>query len=50
MKVPRIDLKRCNLPKNLAQDHLELRNIIHVADPTQLRQGFGDVDDDVYGC
>ena len=46
MKVLRIDLKKCNLSKGLAQDRSEWRNRIHVADPTQLGQGFDDDDDD----
>ena len=33
MEVIRIDLKKCNLSKDLAQDRLEWRNKIHVADP-----------------
>ena len=33
MEVVTIDLKKCNLSKDLAWDALECRNIIHVAEP-----------------
>ena len=33
MKLVKIDLKKCNLSKDLAQDRLEWRNRIRVADP-----------------
>ena len=33
IKVVKIDMKKYNLSENLAQDKLEWRNIIHVADP-----------------
>lgn len=34
--VVKIDLKKCNLSKDLAQDRLEWKNITHVADPNIL--------------
>ena len=33
MEVVKMDLKKCNLSKNLAQDGLKWRNIILIADP-----------------
>ena len=33
MNVVKIDMKKCNLSKDLIQDRLEGRNRIHVADP-----------------
>ena len=33
MEVLRIDLRKCNLSEDLAQDRLEWRNKIHVIDP-----------------
>ena len=34
MNVVKIDLKKCNLCEDLAQDRSEWRNIIRVADPS----------------
>ena len=44
MEVVTIDLKKCNLSKDLAQNRPEWRNRILVANPTQLGQGFDDDD------
>ena len=33
MEVVRLDIKKCNLSKDWAQDRLEWRNMIHVANP-----------------
>ena len=46
MELVSIDLKKCNFFEDLAQDILECRNRIYVADPTWLGQGFDDDDDD----
>ena len=46
MKVVTIDLKKCNLFKDLTNDKSDWRNIIYVANPTQLGQGFDDDDYD----
>ena len=49
MEVVKIDLKKCNLSKDLAQASSEWRNKIHVADPNIVGQGFdGDDDDDAH--
>ena len=48
MEVVKLDLKKCNLCKDLARDRLEWRNRIHVADPTQLGQVFDDDDDLIF--
>ena len=45
MEIIHLDLKKCNLSKDLAQDRTEWRNKIHVADSTELGQGFDDDDD-----
>lgn len=45
MDVVRIDLKKSNLPEDLALDRLEWRNNIHVADPNIVGHGFDDDDD-----
>lgn len=41
MEVGRIDVKKCNLLKDLAQDRLEWENTIHVV------QGFDDNNDEL---
>ena len=46
MEVVTINMNKCNLLEDLAQDRSEWRNKIHVATPTQLGQGFNDDDDD----
>ena len=33
MNVVKINIKKCNLSENLAQDSLEWRNEIYIADP-----------------
>lgn len=42
MEVVRLDLRKYNLSKDLAQDRLGWRNKIHIASPTWLRQSFDD--------
>ena len=37
MEVVKIDLKKCNLSENFAQDRSKWKNIIHVADSNILR-------------
>ena len=46
MEVVKIDLKKCNLSEDLAQNRSEWRNRIHIANPTYLGQGSNDDDDD----
>lgn len=36
MEVVKIDLKRCNLPDDLAHDRLEWRNRIYLVDPNNI--------------
>lgn len=33
IEVVKMDLKKCNISKDLAQDRPEQRNIIHIVDP-----------------
>ena len=47
MDVVRLDLKKCNLSKVLAQDRSERRNIIHVADNRNIVGTRDDDDDEV---
>ena len=37
MEVVELDLKKCNLSEDLAQDRPKWRNIIHVANPNIVR-------------
>ena len=37
MEVVKIDLKKCNLSEDLAQDRSKWRNIIHIANPNIVR-------------
>lgn len=43
----KVDLKICNLSKDIAQARSKWRNKIHAADPTRIGQGFDDDDDDI---
>lgn len=38
MQVTNIDLNKCNLFENLADDRLEWRNIINTADPNKVER------------
>lgn len=55
MEVVRIDLTKCNILEDLAQDRSECKNRIHAADPSTIRiralgtmmECFGDDDDSI---
>lgn len=40
LEVVTVYLNKCNLFEDLAQDRLQWRNIIRIANPTQLGQGL----------
>ena len=44
MEMVKIDLKKCNLSKDLVEDRSEWRNKINVVDPHIVAQGFDDDD------
>lgn len=46
IKVVRLDLKKCNLSEDLAQDRSEWKNRVYVVNPNKIEKGFDDDDDD----